>query len=268
MDVEGAATRDVHPFFPLPLHILPCAQTLRSPRKPAVEVCLSAWTQELPSQRAIIDIFLDLDTMITWLSEQLVTNNGSFRARSDLDASCLVPLLHRCLQLSRRDASGLQATEDEEDSFSCLPHEAFHEALRQAIILFLAPIRRYFGPPAGGTELHISKLTSALELCLVHRATLNLGQLILWMVVVGGMEACSLEQDASWFFCRIVDCCTILGAKQFEDVRKTVKHAISQLIWFEEAMSSAFALMMEKLQSFMVRRMPVVGETKSALYKH
>jgi hypothetical protein len=247
MDVEGAATRDVHPFFQLPLHILPSTQTLRSPRRPAVEVCLSAWTQELPSQRAIIDIFLDLDTMITWLSEQLVTYNGSFRARSDLDASCLVALLYHCLQLSRRNGSGLQATEDEDDSFSCLRHEPFHEALRYAIILFLAPIRRYFGPQAGSTELHITKLTSALELCLVHRATLNLGQLILWMVVVGGMEACSLEQDASWFFCRIVDCRTILGAKQCEDVRKTVKHAMSPLIWLEEAMSSAFALMMEKL---------------------
>jgi hypothetical protein len=48
-----------------------------------------------------------------------------------------------------------------------------------------------------------------------------------------------------------VDCCTILGAKEFEDVKKTVKHAMSQLIWLEEAMSSAFALMMEHLQVFM-----------------
>jgi hypothetical protein len=71
------------------------------------------------------------------------------------------------------------------------------------------------------------------------------------MVVVGGLEACSLQQDASWFFSRIVDCCTILGARQYEDVEKTVKHAMSQLIWLEETMSSAFALMMGRLQTFM-----------------
>ena len=249
--MEGAATRDVRPFFPLPVHILPSTQTLQSPRKPAVEVCLSVWTQELPAQRAIIDIFLDLDARVKWLSEQGVTHHGSLRARSDLDASYLVPLLHRCLQLSGRSALRLQAAEDE-DSISCRRHDAFHEALRHAIILFLAPIRRYFGPPAGGTELHIMMLTSALELCLAHRAALDLGQLILWMVVVGGMEACSLGQDASWFFSRVVDCCTILGATRYEDVKRTVEHTMSQLIWLEEAMSSALALMMGELQAYMV----------------
>ena len=72
--------------------------------------------------------------------------------------------------------------------------------------------------------------------------------------MVGGLEACSLGQDASWFFSRVLDCCTILGAKEFADVKKTVRHAMFQLIWLEEAMSSAFTFMMENLQTFMEAR--------------
>lgn len=249
MDVEGTATRDMEPFFQLPPYLLPVTQRLDLPRNATVVAWLSSWAQEFPAQQDIIDIFMDLDCTVSWLLGQLASQDGTMWARLDVDTSCLLPLLHRCLQLSGKSASG---TTTKDELFSPVPCDKdFQDALRHAIILFLAPIRRCFGLPALGTDLHITRLISALNMCLIHRATLNLQGIMFWMLVVGALEACSLGRDASCFFSRILDCCTIMGAKRFKEVREMIKFAMNQLIWLEEVMSSPFALMMEKLRIFM-----------------
>jgi hypothetical protein len=249
MDVEGTATRDVEPFFQPPSYVLSSMQMLRSPRNPISAAWLSSWAEQFPAQQVVIDYFIDLDRTFSWLSGQIGPQSVTSWTNLDVDASCMLPLLHRCLQLSRRSASGLVIKDEVASPGPRDKH--FQEALRHAIILFLAPIRRYLGLPALGTYIHIRKLISAHELCLHQHAALKLQGIMFWMLVVGALETRSLRRDARWFFSHIADCCTIMGAKRFENIREAVKFAMNQLIWLEEAMSSAFALMMDNFCIFM-----------------
>jgi hypothetical protein len=180
-----------------------------------------------------------------------------------MDAYFLLPLVHRCLQLSDSNDFGHVPKGNESSTPPC--DGAFSSALRHAIILFLAPIRRWLGPPALGTDLHVTKLISALQSCLIHPATLQLQQLVFWMLVVGALEASHLQRKCQWFFSHIVDGCAILGAKRFEDVQRTVKHAMTQSVWLEDAMSPNFELMMKGLRVFM-EELSTIGFTEEQLF--
>lgn len=237
MDMEGAISRDVQPYFQLPLHRLPSPQMLCESHNNTVRACLSAWAREFPGESTAIDIFADLELVMMWVSGQLIVHGSDFWSRADTANSWLLPLIHRCLQLAGRDAVNSN-------------QRPFEHALRHAIILFLAPFRRCFGIPATGMDIHLSKLISALRQCFEHGAASRLWKMLLWMMVVGGLEGCNLGWDVSWLFARIFDGCAVIGLKEYEDVREAVCYTVHQMVWLDEALSPALDLMMERFRAY------------------
>lgn len=249
-DLEGAITRDMQPFFPIPKHIQPLSSTIRMSIKPRLLTALSTWACALPAQIAVIKVFADLGATVEWLSEQFAAYQPeSSWASVQLDAVYILPLCHHCLSLSQN--SGIDCCTGGNDASADEGGRCFTDALRHAIVVFLAPVRRRMGLPAPGTSLHLNNLSAALRMCLDHPATLILGEVIFWMFVAGAMEVCALKQDPSWFFERIVDACTPLGLRGYDSVRQFTVHAVTQSVWFEEALSPNFELMMAELMVFM-----------------
>ena len=247
IDLEGAVTRDAQPYFPLPQHLLP-VHSFRWPRNRSVAKTVINWTQEFPDSLPAIHIWLDLDSRLEHLRDRFAEEGEDLWGHSEVDLLELVPLVHRCLRLS-----GTMMTEvkSEEDCDTTSAGHIFQNALRHAIILFLAPIRRKFGHPAAGLDLHVSRLMSALRDCLDQPAALLTQPILFWMLVAGALEACNLARDECWFFSRILDCCTIMGAKTFADVKRVTLFSRTQLVWLDEAMDSNLASMLEKIKVYM-----------------
>lgn len=246
MDMEGAITRDVPPFFPTPSYIAAPSYDLRSPHDTDAMSCKSKLSQELPGASEVIAVLADLDLTMFWLTWELENSKGGVWSNVSVDAMRLVPLLHRCLCLSRHDALCTSLNGDVSRSNM---DQCFSDAIRYAIVLFLAPIRRYFGPPASGTELHVSRVAEALRRCLDHPSALRLQKLIFWMIAVATMEACTLALDTSWFFERILDMCAIVGAKGFGEIRSFIENSIHQTMWLGVVMAPGLNLMIEKLRT-------------------
>lgn len=253
VDTGGAASRDIVPFFPLPLHLLPTPPS-HGQCKPDISKTVTTWIEEFPDQHEVINIFLDLDTMITWLIKQLNLLKMDLWRQPGLDAARLMPLIYRCVELGERRAG--ECPRQHAETATRHPDEAFKHALRHAIILFLAPIRRKFGPPASGTDLHLSKLISAFRTCLAHPVILKFQPLCFWMLLVGAMEACHLQRecDENWFFTRILNCCIIVSGTSFEKVELLVKHSMAEMIWFEAAVEEEVKSMMEELRMYLEAR--------------
>lgn len=247
IDLEGAIPRDVQPFFPLPAQGPVDVGKMKIIRKPAVAACLRQWSSEFLNDAAAIDIFANLDTVVSHLANRSARDRHYLRSGVDIDEPWLLPLAHRCLRLYGRNVTG----ENLKAKVPTSNANPFEEALRHAMLLFHALIRRCFGPPAAGMGLHVTELILALDQCLVHDSAMKLQRLIFWMLVVGAMEACNLGWDARWFFERIVDGCSILGAQEPQEVEATVQHAMSELVWLEDALSSSLALAMHQLKLFM-----------------
>lgn len=245
MDVEGATTRDMPPFFPTPEHILVPSHDLRSPCNTEVMSPKSKLQQELPGASQAIAILIDLEYTVFWLTGEVESSNGGVWLDVSVDAMRLLPLIHRCLCLPRKHAlcTSLDGGASVVNTDQC-----FSDAIRHATILFLAPIRRCFGPPASGTELHLNRIKGALERCLDHRSALKLQEMIFWMIAVAAVEACTMALDASWYFERILEMCTSVGARECADIWNFVQHALSQTVWFRVVMASGLDLMMEKFQ--------------------
>lgn len=249
--MEGAITRDVAPWFPTPTYISAPSYDLRSPREKDVMSCKSKLTQELPGASEAIAILADLDFTTFWLTRELESSKGNVWLNMSVDATRLLPLIHRCLCLSRKYAF---CTSMDGDISRFNKHQCFSDAIRHAIVLFLAPIRRYFGPPASGTDLHVNHITEALQECLDHPSALRLQELIFWMITVATVEACTLALDASWFFERILDMCATVGAREFDEIRSFIEHSMCQVMWFGVIMAPGLSLMMEKLRVVVLQR--------------
>jgi hypothetical protein len=153
MDVEGVISRDTQPFFQVPPYVTASTASLRRQGKPLVEEIVASWIREFPERPEVICIFADLDCTTSWLAEQSKIKESTFWTQLDVDALCIIPLLHRCLELSTSIAGS-----EPSDTSSCVFETgdlAFQEALRCAILLFLAPIRRCFGLPSLGVWLPV-----------------------------------------------------------------------------------------------------------------
>lgn len=257
--MEGAITRDVAPFFPLPSYISDLSHDLRSSCDTDVMSCKSNLPQELPGAGEAIAILADLDSTVLWLTRELESSKGGVWLNVSVDAMRLLPLVHRCLCLCVPADNAL-----------CIPldgnvlrpkiDQCFSDAVRHAIILFLAPIRRHFGPPAGGTELHVNRITEALERCLDHPSALRLQKLIFWMLAVAAVEACTLALDARWFFERMLDMCAVVGARKFGEIRRFVEHAVCQTTWLGVVMAPGLGLMIEALRVVVFQLREATGD--------
>lgn len=211
--------------------------------------CIITWMREFPTQQTAIDVFGDLDSTTMWLEEQSKVHTSDFWARVDLDGVYTQPLVHRCLHLGsgRAHSSRFVDLDDNSDVES----EDFTRALRHTMILFLFPIRRGLCNTACGSDVHLTRLSNALKLCVLHDASMRLGKLLFWMLVVGATEACHLDRDASWYFEKIVDSCLIHGIEDYPGIRGFIGHAMSTMIWFDEPMALGFDRMLDSLRDFM-----------------
>lgn len=247
MDIEGAVCRDVQPYFLLPLDIIPDPQTLKPSNDISVEPYIASWTRVFPAQQTIIEIFRDLQHVVCWLSASS-SKDPEIWKRPPVCAIWLMPLLHRCLMLS-----GISVADEPrgEERKTPQPDEAFKNALRHAIVLFIAPIRRCFGPPAGSTELHVAKLTLALDQCLKQPVCRTLNKLVLWMLVSGGMEAGIVGTRVAWFASEIVDRCKLAGKSRYDEVREFTTRTVVRLVWLDEVMRPGFELLMGHVQDIL-----------------
>lgn len=215
-----------------------------------VSACLVSWKRLLPVELTAIYIFRDLALMITWFSEQDGVRDGSIWTQPERSARWPSLLLHRCLQLSKRTPFNSDMTHRAVSADGCGEH--FQDALRTAILLFLACIRRRYGVPAAGEELWLRQLRPALQSCLKdRRADAGLQRLIFWMLIVGGMETSILNGDVSWYCSRIVARCALVGATNLEEIKNTIERAMTGLVWLDEVMAPGLALLMENIQENM-----------------
>lgn len=204
-----------------------------------------------PSKVNVILLFADLGSMAAWFAERQVMQINGFVACSPFYADGMHSLLHRCLQLSPCIATGSGLNR-------CQMHEtvedAFENALRCAMLLFLGNIRRRWGIPATGTELCLSQLRNALGICLKEKgAVAELQRLIFWMLVIGGMEAARYDGEADWFCSCIVARCAAVGATAFEDIEATVERAMTGLVWLDEFSGSELVLLLDQVRQDLLR---------------
>lgn len=239
--MEGAITRNVPPLFPIPSYVSAALHDLRSLCATQVLLCSPKLQQELPGASEAIAILADLEYSVFWLAREVESDHGDFWSNASVDAMRLVPLIHRCLCLSPNDA--LAASIDGHSVDQC-----FSDAIRHTIVLFLAPIRRRFGPPASGTELYVNHIKDAIQRCCDHQSALKLQKLLFWIIAVAAVEACTLALNASWFFDRMLEMCAIVGAKDFDDICRFIEHSIDQSMWLRVVMTPGLNLMMEKFR--------------------
>lgn len=188
--------------------------------------------------------FVDLASMTVWYDQQPDLHNGTLWRQPDRFSGWAACLLHRCLELSPRTSrQGGRTTE------ACHP---FQDALRLAILLFLAPTRRLFGVPVSGSEMLLAQMRSMLEFCTVHYDITGLQKLVFWMLVVGGMEAATLSADATWFCSQIVRRCASVGATESEEISDTIERAMVGLVWLDALREPGLRLLMESMREYLV----------------
>ena len=239
--MEGAITRNVPPLFPIPSYVSAALHDLRSLCATHVFLYSPKLQQEIPGASEAIAILADLEYSVFWLAREVESDHGDFWSNASVDAMRLVPLIHRCLCLSPNDA--LAASIDGHSVDQC-----FSDAIRHTIVLFLAPIRRRFGPPASGTELYVNHAKDAIQRCCDHQSALKLQKLLFWIIAVAAVEACTLALNASWFFDRMLEMCAIVGAKDFDDICRFIEHSIDQSLWLRVVMAPGLNLMMKKFR--------------------
>ena len=239
----------------MPSFVLANDLALRRPRKASVVACLNSWQTEFPDYSAAIEIFGDLDCTISWLSEQTSAKDGSFWTQLDvdalcldIDAFCLLPLIHRCLQLSSTAADGVDCNARSITDIHI--GQTYQEALRHAIVIFISPIRRCFGLPALGTDLQLTKLIRSLQACQLGHARPELEQVAMWILIVGAWEASRLGRDTGFFFFHILHGITAVGVRSFDEVRAIIEGSLHELVWLDEVMSPTYKVMMTELQAY------------------
>ena len=196
----------------------------------------------------IIEVFVDLASVVGWLSQESGPENISMWMSHDWALLWLVPLLHRCLQLSSQTGPWRMI---EGKTPVSTPANAFQEALRHSMILFLAPIRMRLGIPAGGTESRLAMLVSALDSCLVHPAASQLQRLIFWMLVAGSLEACRLGVRTRWFCLRLAPYCAKAGVMQADQIERMINRNMSEMVWIKEIMGPGLRLMSLNVERFL-----------------
>ena len=246
LDLEGATTRDVQPFFPLPSELTDKVAALRVTLDAEVSVCIRQCERAFPDQRAVLQVFGNLATMVTWMRARCELRSGELWKRPDKHIGWVAVLMHQGMELSPRTPLGghAQCTIVESDRGG----QAFRCALRSAILLFIAPVRRRFGTPVDGTEWHLGQLKFALQRCFKHSAASRLHDILLWMLIVGGIEAATKDTDVRWFCTRIISSCGDFGAADLDSVRDKVECALSGLVWLEELRESGLELLMERIR--------------------
>jgi hypothetical protein len=219
VDVGGASSEDIPPFFPIPTKLLFEALTPEQsiPPPPTAVWISQSWNEIFPEYSEIMHIMNDLRSFLVYLKYEAKRTQGGAYSRGHLAASNILPIQYRLLNL---------LAPDEVDG------QQMVEILRVACSLFLSEIRRLFGIMGVLSSVLTDKLRAALEQQPYGWEPFML--LKAWVLAVGGLE--SRGDDRRWFLAELEKAKIELGVRSWEELMEMFR----DILWYEEVHDQMF----------------------------
>lgn len=219
VDVGGACTEDIRPFFPIPTKLLfePLTrEQFTPPPLTAVQISQS-WNSIYPEHSEIMHIMNELRSFIVYLGSEVRRTQGATYSRGHLAASNILPTQHRLLNLT---------SPGEVDG------QPMVEILRLACFLFMAEVRRLFGIMGVLSSVQMDKLRAALE---EHTYGWEPFMILkAWVLAVGGME--SRGSVRIWFLAELEKAKVELGVGSWKELMGMFR----DILWYEEVHDQMF----------------------------
>ena len=208
--------------------------------------CVALWHQRCPLHAKTGTILEDVGVLVSWLRHSYATDASLF-SHIGIPQTWISPLLHQCLMLKPLERA-------EETSASC--GQMLQEAIRLAVIMFLAPVRRAFRVMTGEATVLATNLRAALEQC-PKEAWIGFETLQLWIISVSGMEIVSTSRDASinmietrsWFCQEMASWRREAGSRADDTTRDTMIDMLRGFAWIEAIHDAPFTQLMDACET-------------------